>query len=269
MLTRSGSTEPRFNARLPNSKARTPFGGKPWSGIHFASPKHRYPRGVGERATRARLLGGWPGALVLSLICCPALSTSSHALSEGSFHLLSRENVYKAQRSPLLAFSLQSLSFRIPDPKLSRVGRGRQRGMKRAEMCSVPEKVLWSLSPPNPTLGPGVGATKDYRNSTSFGNPRAEDSCVLSWGASREALGLPCTQHGIGARQWLQGLSGQPGIPVHHSGSIRDHSLSSREARGPDRKEGCAQDPRMEPQRPFSLVTKEQLEQPPAEARLC
>lgn len=43
-----------------------------------------------------------------------------------------------------------------------------------------------------------MGARKDYINSMSFGNGRAEEICVLSWGAS-EALRGSYTQHSIEA----------------------------------------------------------------------
>lgn len=107
-----------------------------------------------------------------------------------------------------------------------------------------------------------MGALKDYRAPCHSGILEQSNSCTLSWGEPGEALRVPCTQSGKGADEmaaWILWAARHSRVPL---GQHQEPThLSSKEGGGPDRKGKCAQDPSTEPQRPFPLVTEDQLEQ--------
>lgn len=105
--------------------------------------------GEDEAGSANRLLGRgrWFFHSYVTLFSVPL----PYSLSQGNFHLFSQENICKAQRRQLLAFSHQSLSFKIPDTTFPRLGEAdRQRGNEWAQTCEVPAKSLSSSVPLSP-----------------------------------------------------------------------------------------------------------------------
>lgn len=170
-------------------------------------------------------------------------------------------------------FSHQSLSPKIPDTNKISPNWERQTTKELRHVKYTRRSWTLSLPPPHPhTPDPSW----DWVCRKFMGTPHhweileERDSCALSWGESGEALGVPCTPQGTGTDNVAMWFPWAARHSRWQCGSIRSPPIwAAGKQVGPDGKQGCAQDARIAPPRPFLLVSEDQREQPSTDAGLC
>lgn len=174
--------------------------------------------GVGWGTKMAKLsccLVRGPGLFICPLPYCGYLPPS---LSWNDFHLFPQENMYKAQRSQLLAF----WSTKLKVPRSQKLNFPR---LGEADKDLRPIKYprsFWSLvlPPPSPGWVLGWRSWKIIETPCHSGILEQRDSCILSWGEPGEAFGVPCSPHGRGTEEmaaWFPWAAG------HSSATLEQH----------------------------------------------